>query len=40
MIQVSAISSEHSKNLQQDGWRYEQLLKLRANQATLDREPP
>ena len=30
--QVSAINSEHAKNLQQDYWRYEQLLKLRANQ--------
>ena len=30
--QVSAINSEHAKNLQQDYWRYEQLLKLRASQ--------
>ena len=29
---MSAINSEHAKNLQQDYWRYEQLLKLRANQ--------
>ena len=29
--EVNAIDSEHSKNLQSDFWRYEQLLKLRAN---------
>ena len=29
--QVNAIESEHSKNLQSDFWRYEQLFKLRAD---------
>ena len=29
--EVSAIESEHSKNLQSDFWRYEQLFKLRAD---------
>jgi len=29
--EVSAIESEHSKNLQEDFWRYEQLFKLRAD---------
>ena len=30
--EVNAIDSEHSKNLQSDYWRYEQLIKLRADQ--------
>ena len=30
--EVSAIESEHNKNLQSDFWRYEQLFKLRADQ--------
>ena len=31
--EVNAIDSEHSKNLQSDFWRFEQLFKLRADQA-------
>jgi len=31
--EVNAIDSEHSKNLQSDFWRYEQLFKLRADQS-------
>ena len=33
IVEVSAIESEHSKNLQSDFWRYEQLFKLRADPA-------
>ena len=29
--ELNAIESEHSKNIQQDSWRIDQVLKLRAN---------